>query len=247
MLAGKQLRKVFNGTVAVNDLSFTIEEKSITAIIGPNGAGKTTLFNLITGFLGADHGDIYLHDKRLTGTPPHKIAQAGISRTFQDLRLLRQVTVMENLLVAFPNQSGESVWNAIFSGRVRREETANRGVASTLLEFVGLEGKSTEPGENLSYGQQKLLSLACCLAIGGEILLLDEPVAGVHPDMATRILDGVVKLKEQGKTVVFIEHDIEAVKKVADCVLVMDEGKLIASGPTADVLGGKEIVEAYLS
>lgn len=247
ILSGKNLRKVFDGTVAVDDVSFVIGGRSITAIIGPNGAGKTTLFNLITRFLTSDQGEIYYQTKMLNGTPPYKIARLGISRTFQDLRLLRQISVLENLLVSYPNQKGELFGHALFSLRVRNEERKNRENALRLLEFVGLKAMADEPAGNLSYGQQKLLSLACCLATGGEILLLDEPVAGVHPDMASQILDLLVQLREQGKTIVFIEHDIEAVRKVAQRVIVMDEGKIIASGPNDEVLSKVEIVEAYLT
>jgi ABC-type branched-subunit amino acid transport system ATPase component len=247
ILSGKNLRKVFDGTVAVDDVSFEIEERSITAIIGPNGAGKTTLFNLITGFLTSDQREIYYQTKMLNGTPPYKIARLGISRTFQDLRLLRQISVLENLLVSYPNQKGELFGHALFSLRVRIEERKNRENALRLLEFVGLKAMADEAAGNLSYGQQKLLSLACCLATGGEILLLDEPVAGVHPDMASQILDLLIKLRDQGKTIVFIEHDIEAVRKVAQRVIVMDDGKIIASGPNDEVLSKAEIVEAYLT
>lgn len=247
ILKGEQLRKVFDGTVAVDDVSFAIEEGSVTAIIGPNGAGKTTLFNLITGFIPPDRGEIHLQDKCLNGTPPYKIAQQGISRTFQDLRLLRQVMVTENLLLARHHQRGEVFWHAIFSGKVRSEEAKNCDAALKLLEFVGLKDMAYEPAGNLSYGQQKLLSLACCLATGGEVLLLDEPVSGVHPDMAAQILDLIVKLKDEGKTIVFIEHDIEAVRKVAEYVLVMDEGKVTAYGLKDEVLCKTEIVEAYLT
>jgi len=247
ILNGKQLRKVFDGTVALDNVSFAIEEKTITAIIGPNGAGKTTLFNLITGFISPDHGEIYLEEKVLNGTPPYKIARLGISRTFQDLRLLKQISVRDNLLLACPNQKGEVFWHALFSRKVGGEEATNHGVALKLLDYVSLKDMANEPAGNLSYGQQKLLTLACCLATEGKVLLLDEPVAGVHPDMAAQILDHIGRLRDQGKTIVFIEHDIEAVRKVAEYVLVMDDGKVIASGPNNEVLSKPEIVEAYLT
>lgn len=247
ILSGANLRKVFDGTVAVDNISFAIEERAITAIIGPNGAGKTTLFNLITGFLLPDQGEVSLQGKCLNGTPPYKIAQRGISRTFQDLRLLRQVSVRDNLLLACPKQRGEVFWHALFSAEVAAEEAFNILALEGLFDLVGLGAIANEPAGNLSYGQQKLLSLACCLATGGEILLLDEPVSGVHPDMAAQIVDKLVKLKDQGKTIVFIEHDIEAVRKVAEHVLVMDHGKIIASGPKDEVLSKAEIVEAYLT
>lgn len=247
ILNGSGLRKVFDGTVAVDNVSFAIEEETITAIIGPNGAGKTTLFNLITGFIAPDTGEICLQGKSLNGTPPYKIAQRGVSRTFQDLRLLRQVAVRENLLLARPNQQGEFFWHALFSSKVKSQVAFYDLASVGSLSFVGLTNMADELAGNLSYGQQKLLSLACCLATGGEILLLDEPVAGVHPDMASQILRHLLQIKEEGRTVVFIEHDIDAVRKVADKVIVMDDGKVIASGPKNEVLANSEIIEAYLT
>ena len=247
ILSGKRLRKVFDGVIAVDNVSFAVEEQTITAIIGPNGAGKTTLFNLVTGFIPPEQGEVCLQGRSLNGTPPHKVARLGISRTFQDLRLLRQISVHDNLLLSCPNQIGEVFWHALFSRKVGSEEANNHEEARDLLDFVGLKDLTNEPAGNLSYGQQKLLSLACCLATKGKVLLLDEPVAGVHPDMAARILDLMVKLRDQGKTIVFIEHDIEAVRKVAGRVMVMDDGKVIASGSKGEVLAKAEIIEAYLT
>ena len=246
ILTGSDLRKVFNGTVAVDDASFAVEAKTITAIIGPNGAGKTTLFNLITGFLSPDRGEIRFRGKALNGTPPHEIARRGISRTFQDLRLIRQISVRDNLRLANPNQKHEEFWYALFK---RKGEAEGRAMEATLrlLGFGSLLPLYDELAGNLSYGQQKLLTLFCCLATQSEILLLDEPVAGVHPDVASEILQHLRQLKEQGRTVVFIEHDIEAVRSVADQVIVMDHGKTIASGPKDEVLSKSEIVEAYLT
>lgn len=248
VLTGSGLRKVFNGTVAVDDVSFAIEEKTITAIIGPNGAGKTTLFNLITGFLSPDHGEIRFRDKALNGISPHKIARYGIARTFQDLRLLRQISVGENLLLAWSNRRREGFWHALFNPDLAPEEEA-RFIAAhiRILRFEALVRLVKEPAGNLSYGQQKLLTLACCLATQAEVLLLDEPVSGVDPEMASQILRHLLQLKEQGRTIILIEHDIEAVNSVADQVIVMDEGKVIASGSKEKVLGRQEIVEAYLT
>jgi ABC-type branched-subunit amino acid transport system ATPase component len=247
ILSGRQIRKSFNGVAAVDDVSFSIEENTITAIIGPNGAGKTTLFNLLTGFIPPDQGTIFFKGRDLNGTAPHKIMRLGIARTFQDLRLLRQIPIVENLLLACPNQSGESFLHAVFSPGVRVEEAQNHTAALKSLDFVGLKNMATEPAGSLSYGQQKLLSLACCLATEGNVLLLDEPVSGVHPEMAGSILDLMVQLRNNGKTIIFIEHDIEAVRKVAQHILVMDEGKIIASGSNEEVLTKEEIIEAYLT
>ena len=206
VLTGSGLRKVFNGTVAVDDVSFAIEEKTITAIIGPNGAGKTTLFNLITGFLSPDHGEIRFRDKVLNGISPHRIARYGIARTFQDLRLLRQISVRENFLLAWPNQKGEGFWHALFTPNVAQQDEAQ--LTRAWLRVAGFEALfrlANEPASNLSYGQQKLLTLACCLATQAEILLLDEPVSGVDPEMASQILRHLLQLKEQGTSIILIE------------------------------------------
>ena len=248
VLTGRDLRKVFNGTVAVDDISFAIEEKTITAIIGPNGAGKTTLFNLITGFLSPDHGQIRFRDRVLNGISPYEVARLGIARTFQDLRLLRQISVGENLLLAWSNRRREGFWHALFSPIVAQEDEAR--LIAAHIRIMGIEGLfrfANEPAGNLSYGQQKLLTLACCLATHAELLLLDEPVSGVDPKMASQILRHLRQLKEQGRTIILIEHDIAAVNSVADQVIVMDEGKVIASGLKEKVLGRQEIVEAYLT
>ncbi len=248
VLTGSDLRKVFNGTVAVDDVSFTIDEQTITAIIGPNGAGKTTLFNLITGFLSPDRGVIRFRDKVLNGFSPHEIARHGIARTFQDLRRLRQISVRENLLLAWTKQKGEGLWHALFTPSVAKQDEARPILPMIRVRgFEGLLRSANEPAGNLSYGQQKLLTLACCLATQAEMLLLDEPVSGVDPETASQILRHLLQLKEQGRSIILIEHDIEAVNSVADQVIVMDEGKVIASDSKEKVLGRQEIVEAYLT
>ena len=247
ILEGKLLKKSFDGVVAVDEVSFSIEAKTITAIIGPNGAGKTTLFNLVTGFISPDEGEIFLKGSPLNGTASDRISRMGIGRTVQDLRLLRQVSVEENLLLACPNQRGESFLPALISREVRAEEAFNLLAVRGQLDFVGLSAMAHELAGNLSYGQQKLLSLACCLAMKGDVLLLDEPVAGVSSEMAERILKLLGQLKKQGKTIVFIEHDIDAVRNAADRVVVMDQGKVISAGLTEAVLSKKEIVDAYLT
>ncbi len=170
----------------------------------------------------------------------------GVARTFQDLRLILQVPVIDNVMLARPNQRGERLFYALTRFGVKKEEERNRDEATRLLRFVGLEEKAGELVGELSYGQQKLLTLACCLATEARILLLDEPVAGVHPDMASRILDLLRQLRDEGKLVVFIEHDISAVRSIAEHVIVMDHGKIIAQGIPSEVLERAEILEAYL-
>ncbi len=246
ILRCEHLNKAFGGVHALAGVSVEFPPAGVIAIIGPNGAGKTTLINVLTGFLRADSGGFFLGEQELTGLAPHHIARFGVARTFQDLRLISQVSVLENVLLARPNQKGERLLPALLRFGVGHEETSNREAAIKLLNFVGLTGKADEPAGELSYGQQKLLALACCLATEAQILLLDEPVAGVHPELIQKILGLLSQLRDQGKLVIFIEHDIAAVRQIADQVIVMDEGKIIAKGKPAEVLERPEIIEAYV-
>lgn len=242
----QELSKSFNGIHAVTGVTLEFPSSGITAIIGPNGAGKTTLLNVLTGFLRPTRGRCFLGTHETTHLPPHRIAQLGVARTFQDLRLISQVSVLENVLLARPRQRGERLFPALLRWGVSEDEARNRDDALGLLHLVGLEQNFGECAGELSYGQQKLLTVACCLATNAQLLILDEPVAGVAPDMIIRILELLQKLRVDGKQIVFIEHDIEAVRQIADLVVVMDEGKVIAQGPTHDVLERPEIMEAYL-
>ena len=240
------LQKSFDGVCALADVGLELPPTGITAVIGPNGAGKTTLLNILTGFLRPDRGQCFLGEREMTHLSPHRIARLGIARTFQDLRCILQVSVLDNVLLARPNQRGETLLGALLRFGVAAEEDRNREAAERLLTFVGLADKDSELAGELSYGQQKLLTLACCVATEARILFLDEPVAGVHPEMASQILELLRQLSDQGKLIVFIEHDIGAVRQVADHVIVMDEGRIIAQGPPREVLERPEIMEAYL-
>lgn len=243
----EQVVKTFDGVRALDSLSLAIEQRQIVSLIGPNGAGKTTLFNVICGFLSPEDGSVQFRGRPVTGLHPHRIAGLGIGRTFQDLRLLRRATVLENVMLGFQRQAGEAVLHGLVGLRTRREERANVEKARALLEFVGLAGKSHDLGENLSYGQQKLLTLACCLAMDAELLLLDEPVAGIEPETTQKILGLLRQLQAGGKTVFLIEHNIEAVKEVSDTVIVVDEGRKIAEGAPQMVMQDPVVLEAYLT
>jgi branched-chain amino acid transport system ATP-binding protein len=241
------LHKIFNGTRALAGVTLQFPTEGIAAIIGPNGAGKTTLINLLTGFTRPDAGRCFLGEREITRMTPHRIARLGLSRTFQDLRLIQQITVADNVILARPNQLGERLFYALFRFGVVAEEDRNRKEALRLLKFVRLEEKANELAGELSYGEQKLLTLACCLATEARILLLDEPVSGVQQTTAAYILELLLRLRQERKCIVFIEHDISAVRRVADVVIVMAEGRIIAQGPPADVLERPEIMEAYLA
>jgi len=243
----EQIIKIFDGVQALAGVDLQFSASGVVAIIGPNGAGKTTLLNVLTGFIRPDVGHCWLNEQRITKLAPYRIVRLGMARTFQDLRLITQVSVLDNVMTARPNQRGETLLGALFRIGVAAEEARNREMALRLLRFVGLEEKAEELAGELSYGQQKLLTLACCLATEAQILLLDEPVAGVHPEMIQQILGLLRQLREQGKLVIFIEHDIAAVRQVADVVVVMDEGRVIAQGAPNEVLERPEIMEAYLA
>jgi len=222
-------------------------EKPIVGLIGPNGAGKTTLFNIITGFLPADSGSFICRNENILKMAPHRVVHVGIARTFQDLRLLRQVTVMENLLLCCLDQVGEGPISSWLRGaRYRQNRQENLEKVKGILNFIGLYEKRHDLAEALSFGQQKLLSLGCCLATEADYLLLDEPVSGVNPVMIEKIMELLRELAGQGKRILLIEHNIEAVRSLCDWLIVMDHGRKIAEGVPQEVLGREEIVEAYL-
>lgn len=236
----------FDGVHALRQLSLVFPPSGVVAIIGPNGAGKTTLLNVITGFIRADAGYCLLGDRVISRLPAYRICQLGIARTFQDLRLISQVSVLENVMLARPRQRGEKLLQALLPLGSADEEKRNRDKVMSILEVVGLESAAPELAGELSWGQQKLVTLACCLATEARVLLLDEPVAGVHPQLAERILELLRQLRDAGKLVIFIEHDIASVRRAADRVIVLDEGKVIAQGAPSEVLERGEIMEAYV-
>jgi len=242
-----KLNKRFDGTVALDNFSLKVQAASITGIIGPNGAGKTTLFNVITGFLPPDSGSMQYNGQHLVGLPPYKIARHGIIRTFQQLRLITRLTVLDNILLAFQNQAGERLWNIFtFSRQIKLQENNNRKKAQELLDLLGIRDKENALVEDLSYGQQKMVSLLCCLAAGARLVLLDEPVAGVNPEIINIILEMIRKLPAQGVTVILIEHNMDAVMRVCDRLVFMDQGKKIVEGDPEMVRNDPAVIEAYL-
>lgn len=247
ILEANEVARSFGGLAAVSGVSVGFRAGAITSIIGPNGAGKTTLFNILTGFVALDTGRVIFNGRDITGWPPYRVALAGLARSFQDLRVLTRMTVLENLLLAFPRQSGERLLaNFLVPGRVRREEAEARERALEALAFVRLEAKADDRAEQLSYGQQKLLVIARLLAMDPRVVMLDEPAAGLDPTMIDRISDTVRRLAATGKTVILIEHNLDVVRALSDEVVFMNEGRVLAIGSPAQVLTDRTLVGVYL-
>lgn len=247
MLNIASISKHFNGIQAVRDVTFNIQQATIASLIGPNGAGKTTLFNIICGYIEPDKGEVKFKGINLNGRAPHQRAMVGLGRTFQNMRLIKKLSVLENLMLAFINHKGDSFIKNMTHSISRKHENRNREKAYELLDFVGIKDRGHEPAGSLSYGQQKLLSLACCLALDAKLLLLDEPVAGVNQETISRILLLLRRLKDSGGTSFLIEHNLDAVMEISDRLIVMDEGRIIADGIPSEVKEKPEVIEAYIS
>lgn len=241
------LSKRYDGVIAIDKLDLSFEEAQVTGLIGPNGAGKTTLFNIITGFTTPDTGSVLFRGHGVTGIAPWRVARLGITRTFQDLRVLRQMTVLDNVLLGFQYQRAERPLGTLASWFSSGEQRHSAEKARELLDFVGLADRANDLVQALSYGQQKLVALGTCLATEAELLLLDEPVAGIEPQTVKHILSLFRRLREDGKTIVLIEHNLEAVMQVSDQLVVLAEGRKVACGKPENVIRLQAVLEAYLS
>ena len=248
MLVIENLSKSFGGLRAVDQCSFSVQSGTITGLIGPNGAGKTTVFNLLTGFFRPDDGKVLLQDMDITGLPPYSIFQKGIARTFQIPREFKEMTVMENLMLAPIAQSGERLLNPfLHARRVRRQERTIAKRASQVLEFVGLDDLRDELAGNLSGGQKKLLELAKTMMIKPRLVMLDEPGAGVNRTLLKRIAESIERLRDEEQTTfLLIEHDMDFVMRLCNPVIVMSEGKKLAEGKPDEVQRNEQVLEAYL-
>nr|WP_308169650.1 ABC transporter ATP-binding protein [Acrocarpospora catenulata] len=236
----------FGGLTAVDVKHVEIQRGSITALIGPNGAGKTTFFNQLTGFDTADAGTWTFNGRQLNGLPAHKVARQGMVRTFQLTKALSKLTVLENMRLGAQKQRGENFFRALVSSLWQGQEDEITVRAEELLERFKLDKKRDDFAGSLSGGQRKLLEMARALMVGPELVMLDEPMAGVNPALTQSLLGHVKDLREQGMTVLFVEHDMDMVRDISDWVIVMAQGAVIAEGPPDTIMADPRVIDAYL-
>lgn len=246
ILVADGITRRFGGLVAVNVDHFEVQRNQITALIGPNGAGKTTFFNLLTGFDQPDSGTSRFDGRLMSESSAHRIAQLGMVRTFQLTKALSRLTVIENMRLGAGSQRGEKIWVGPFRFLWRQEEASITAKADELLQRFKLDHMREEFAGNLSGGQRKLLEMARALMTDPTLIMLDEPMAGVNPALKQSLLDHVKELKHEGRTVLFVEHDMDMVHEISDWVVVMAQGEIIAEGTAAQVSGNQDVVDAYL-
>jgi branched-chain amino acid transport system permease protein len=238
--------KRFGGIVAADDLAIQLRKGTITALVGPNGAGKTTVFNLLTGFIRPDSGSVLLNGVELVGENPDKVARMGLVRSFQDVRLMHRLTCLQNVMLAVQNQAGENLSKLLFGGfAARRSEVETRQKAMDWLGFVGMAEFANIPAGSLSYGQSKLLSLSRVLATEADVLLLDEPASGIDTKWVDTVLDLIETVREQGRTVCIVEHNLHVVSRLADHTYFMELGRITAQGTIDELANSPRLAEAY--
>lgn len=247
LLQISSLSKHFGGVPALQEVSFDAAAGQVTALIGPNGAGKTTLLNCLSGVLPSDQGAIWFQGKNLAGLPAHQVARLGISRTFQNLRLFPRLSVLDNVLCGLTVQAQDSVWQALLRPPgLRHQERRLRLQALEALDTFGLTGKADLPAGVLPYGDKKRVELARAFVCQPVLTLLDEPVAGLNPEETAEIAGLLQQLRQQGNTMLLVEHDMMLVMEVADQVVVLDGGRKIAAGSPTEVQRNPVVLEAYL-
>jgi branched-chain amino acid transport system ATP-binding protein len=247
LLSGSSLTKRFGGLTAINNVSFNVPQGCIKAIIGPNGAGKTTIFNLLTGNYPLDGGEIRFKRTVLNGMKPHQIANLGISRTFQNVRLFGKMTVIENVMVGMHCRTRHGLAGAVFAtGRAKSEERLIYQNALEILDFVGLGERQEMIASNLALGEQKLLEIGRALAAEPQLLFLDEPASGLNLAEIERLVVLFQKIREKGITILLIDHSMSLVLDVSDEVLVLNYGEKIAEGTPSEIRNDQKVIAAYL-
>jgi len=247
LLSAQHLSKHFGGIKAVDRASIEVPQGSITGLIGPNGAGKTTLFNLLCNFIRSDSGEVIFDGESIQRLQPHQIAQRGLIRTFQVARVLSRLSVMENMLLAAQEQSGEDFWNVWFRpSQTIQEERQQREYASEILDSVGLAHMAQSYAGALSGGQRKLLEIARAMMARPKLILLDEPAAGVNPTLINQICDHIMRWNQSGVTFLVIEHNMDVIMSLCDRVWVLAEGRNLATGTPTEIQQDSRVLEAYL-
>ena len=246
ILVASGVTRRFGGLTAVDVAHVEVQRGAITALIGPNGAGKTTFFNLLTGFDKPDSGSWSFNGESLSGTPAYKVARRGMVRTFQLTKALSKLSVLENMRLGATEQRGESVLRALVAPLWRGQEQSITERADELLQRFKLDAKREDFAGSLSGGQRKLLEMARALMTDPELVMLDEPMAGVNPALTQALLEHVKGLREEGMTVLFVEHDMDVVRDISDWVVVMAQGAVVAEGPPDEVMADPAVIDAYL-
>lgn len=247
LLTATGLTKSFGGIKALNNANIEVELGSITGLIGPNGAGKTTLFNLLSNFVRPDRGKVFFDNRAIHHLPCYKIADRGFIRTFQVARVLSRLSVLDNMLLATPNQTGENFFKVWFQqSKLRAEERQNKERAMAILESVGLAEKAHDYAGALSGGQRKLLEMARTLMTNPKLILLDEPAAGVNPTLIEQICEHIVEWNQQGISFLVIEHNMDVIMSLCDRVWVLAEGTNLAEGTPKEIQSNPQVLEAYL-